>query len=191
MPNSSSFDKLISWAIQNNDSDDFFTARNKMIILFLHTFGLRVSELVSLRRNSISNDLSFLLVNGKGGKQRQLPIPSFFASRYQEYLHKYLSPASPDHRLNFFIIPSNNLSIPLLRHGVSAIIKSCCKSLGVENISCHKFRHHIATQLLSKGANLKFLQDFLGHSSIETIAIYTHIDTSLIKEEFNKSHPRR
>ncbi len=164
--------------------------RNRAMIEMMYSCGLRVSELCSLRLSDLYLDEGFVRVLGKGGKQRLVPV----SSRAIEELNAYFSErAAVSIRPGYedFIFISERRGKPLSRITVFHIVKELAGLAGVDkNVSPHTFRHSFATHLLEGGANLRVIQSMLGHESISTTEIYTHIDRSRLRREIIEHHPR-
>lgn len=163
--------------------------RNRAILEVLYSCGLRVSELTGLQYSNIYFDEQFIIVKGKGSKQRLVPISGKAIREIQNYL--------PDrHRINVQkgfedILFLNRRGAGLTRVMIFHIIKEQAKIAGIrKNISPHTMRHSFATHLLEGGANLRAIQMMLGHESITTTEIYTHIDREFLRKEIIEHHPR-
>ncbi len=164
--------------------------RNKAIIETLYGCGLRVSELVSLKISTINFKEGFVRVIGKGDKERLVPLGNVAAKNiliYMEYSRKMNS-----------IIKGNEDILFLNRHGrklsrvmIFTIIKQLCVKAGIrKTISPHTFRHSFATHLIEGGADLRAVQEMLGHESITTTEIYTHLDRAYLRDAIIQFHPR-
>ena len=164
--------------------------RNRAMIEIMYSCGLRVSELCSLCLSDLYREEEFIKVSGKGGKQRLVPL----SSRAIEELNAYLAERShinirPGCEDSIFI--SERRGKPLSRITVFHIVKELAALAGIEkSVSPHTFRHSFATHLLEGGANLRVIQSMLGHESISTTEIYTHIDRSRLRREIIEHHPR-
>lgn len=157
----------------------------KCIFELLYGCGLRVSELCNLKLNSLHLKEGFIKVLGKGNKERIIPI-----NEHIEYiLSKYLNELRPEYNTNnstFLII--NKKGKQLNRQYINKILKERLTKLGLDNtLSAHSLRHTFATHLLNNGANLKSVQELLGHSDISTTQIYTHLDRKKIKDIYDKA----
>ena len=164
--------------------------RNKAIIEILFSCGLRVSELCGLKLSDLFLDEQFIRVTGKGSKQRLVPISKKAINELNLYFtdrcHVEIKPGYEDY---VFVsrLRKKNLSRIMIFH----MIKELAELAGIQkNISPHTFRHSFATSLLEGGANLRAIQAMLGHESISTTEMYTHIDTSHLREEILTHHPR-
>lgn len=164
--------------------------RNKAIIETLFSCGLRVSELVNLKISNMYLDDEFIKVEGKGSKQRLVPISEQAIHEIQLYfLNRNLIDIAPEYQDYVFV--SHRRKKPLTRVMVFIMIKNLVEKAGIKKtVSPHTFRHSFATSLLEGGANLRAIQAMLGHESIATTQIYTHIDTSHLREEILEHHPR-
>ncbi len=163
--------------------------RNKAIIEVLFSCGLRVSELTHLRLSNLYKEEKFIRVLGKGAKERLVPI----SERALEELEKWfvdrdamkIKPGEEDY------VFLNRRGAHLTRTMILIMIKQYAKDAGIaKTISPHTLRHSFATALLEGGANLRAIQAMLGHESIGTTEIYTHIDTSALRQEILEHHPR-
>jgi integrase/recombinase XerD len=164
-------------------------ARNKAIIETLYSSGLRVSELVNLRLSCLYFDLGYLRIIGKGDKERLVPVgkPAI----------KYINIYRENIRLHLPVIPGNEDILFLNRRGrklsrvmIFIIIKDIAKQAGItKTISPHTFRHSFATHLVEGGADLRAVQEMLGHESITTTEIYTHLNREYLRETLQKFHP--
>lgn len=163
--------------------------RNCAILETLYSCGLRVSELCNLKLSDLYLNEGFIKVEGKGNKQRLVPISPRAINELNDYFlvrgEKVIKPGYED----FVFISSfgKNISRIMVFH----IIKELAKQIGLKkSISPHTFRHSFATHLLEGGANLRAIQCMLGHESIGTTEIYTHIDRNRLREEIIEHHPR-
>jgi len=164
--------------------------RNKAILETLYSCGLRVSELVHLRFEDIFPEEGFIRVIGKGNKQRLVPLSPSVLKELDLY---YAS--MRDHitikKGNESFIFLNRRGAQLTRVMIFTIIKNLAEQIGLQkNISPHTFRHSFATHLLEGGANLRAIQEMLGHESITTTEIYTHLDQNFVREAILSYHPR-
>lgn len=163
--------------------------RNRAIMETLYGCGLRVSELVDLRISRTFLDEGYLIVRGKGDKERLVPMSETAINEISEYLPERaqlkIAPADRD------ILFLNRRGARLTRVMIFYIIKQLAAEAGIrKNISPHTLRHSFATHLLEGGANLRAIQQMLGHESIATTEIYLHIDRTRLREEIIAHHPR-
>ena len=164
--------------------------RNRAIIETLYGCGLRVSELTGLRISHIYSDEGYIIVDGKGDKQRLVPIDDIALEQIELYMKNTRS-RQVVKRGNDDILFLNNRGSQLSRVMVFYIIKDLCERAGIDKtVSPHTLRHSFATHLLEGGANLRAIQQMLGHESITTTEIYVHIDRSRLRQEILKHHPR-
>ena len=164
--------------------------RNRCILEVLYSCGLRVSELVGLKISDIFLDEQFIRVFGKGSKQRLVPIgePAIRAIR----LYRQVRDAGPVQKAAEDILFLNQRGGKLSRVAVFNIVKEQAAAAGIrKTISPHTFRHSFATHLVENGADLRVVQQMLGHESILTTEIYTHIDTRKWQDTILKYHPNR
>lgn len=163
--------------------------RNRAMLEVLYSCGLRVSELISLRYSDVYFDEGFIRVEGKGSKQRLVPISETAIREIKNYLldrnRMVVKKGFED------ILFLSRRGTALSRIMVFHIIKQQTEMAGVhKNVSPHTFRHSFATHLLEGGANLRAIQEMLGHEKITTTEIYTHIDRQFLRKEILEHHPR-
>ena len=164
--------------------------RNKAIIETLFSCGLRVSELVNLKISNLYFEEGFIKVEGKGSKQRLVPISEKAIHEIELYYQERNRLAIPAEYQDFLFI-SHRRKKPLTRVMVFLMIKELVAKAGIQKtVSPHTLRHSFATALLEGGANLRVIQAMLGHESIATTQIYTHIDTTHLRQEILEHHPR-
>ena len=161
--------------------------RNRAILELLYASGLRVSELVDLRGEDVNLDSGYLKCRGKGGKERIVPVGRSAKDAIERYLTVVRDqlPGQPQ----FFVglKRTNKLS----RQAVWQMIRKCARAARIKKpISPHTFRHSFATHLLEGGADLRVVQELLGHADISTTQIYTHVSKDRLKSVYEKSHPR-
>jgi integrase/recombinase XerD len=188
LPDVLSFDEIekISGKIDVSTAEG---TRNKAIIETLYSCGLRVSELVNLRLSCLYFDVGYIRIIGKGDKERLVPVgaPAI----------KYINIYRQNIRLHLPVIPGNEDVVFLNRRGrklsrvmIFIIIKDLAKLAGIsKNISPHTFRHSFATHLVEGGADLRAVQEMLGHESITTTEIYTHLDREYLRDTLQQFHP--
>jgi integrase/recombinase XerD len=163
--------------------------RNKAILETMYSCGLRVSEVVNLKLSSLYLDVGFIRVIGKGDKERLVPVgrPAI----------KYINIYKKDIRIHIPVIRGSEDILFLNRRGsklsrvmIFLILKDLVKKAGIKkNISPHTFRHSFATHLVEGGADLRAVQEMLGHESITTTEIYTHLDREFLRQTLHKFHP--
>ena len=165
--------------------------RNRAIVETLYGCGLRVSELTNLKISDLFFDEGFIKVSGKGNKDRLVPISTTtikYITIYRKEIraHQEIAPAAQD---TLFL---NQHGRQLTRAMIFTIVKRLAEQAGIrKTISPHTFRHSFATHLLENGADLRAIQQMLGHESITTTEIYTHVDRKHLTSVMNKFHPRR
>lgn len=164
--------------------------RNKAILEVMYGCGLRVSELINLKRSDLFLDVEYIKVIGKGDKQRLVPI----GGEAIKYLNIYLNesrvhqPVKPGFEDYVFL---NRRGTSLSRVMIFLIVKDLAEKIDLKkDISPHTFRHSFATHLIEGGADLRAVQDMLGHESITTTEIYTHLDKGYLKDMIRQYHPR-
>ena len=171
------------------DENTFEGFRNRTIVEVAYSCGLRVSELVELKISNIYLDEEYLIVEGKGSKQRMIPMSEMAVLLIKRYMllraDRVIKKESED------VLFVNRRGSKMSRVMIFYIIKDLCDKCGInKNISPHTLRHSFATHLLEGGANLRAIQQMLGHESITTTEIYVHIDRSFLKNEILNHHPR-
>ena len=164
--------------------------RNRTIIECLYSCGLRVTELVNLKISEINFIDGYIKIIGKGNKQRITPINKKLSTYLKNYIDSIRSKLKID-KSNSDYLFLNRRGKKISRVLVFNIVKTACQKVGIKkNISPHTFRHSFATHLVEGGADLRAVQEMLGHSNITTTEIYTHLDTNYLKEEMVNYHPR-
>jgi len=165
--------------------------RNRAIIETLYGCGLRVSELTDLKISDLFFDEGFIKVTGKGDKQRLVPIGPT-TEKYINIYRKEIRVHQEIHQMAKDTVFLNQHGKPLTRAMIFTIVKRLAEKAGIrKTISPHTFRHSFATHLLENGADLRAIQQMLGHESITTTEIYTHIDRKHLTEVINRFHPRK
>ena len=165
--------------------------RNRAILETLYSCGLRVSELVGLQLSNLYMDLGFIKVLGKGNKERLVPIGGEAAKQigyYKQFIRTQLKQIKLGNEDVLFL---NKRGTALSRVMIFKILKALTLKAGIKkNIHPHTLRHSFATHLVEAGADLRAVQEMLGHKSITTTEIYTHLDRSYLKQTMEKYHPR-
>ena len=189
LPDILSYDEICSM-IDTIDLSQQFGHRNKAILEIMYACGLRVSEVISLKISDIYVNDEFIRIFGKGEKERLVPISQATIKTLYLYIEgerKHM-PIKPRHTDTVFI---NRRGSGLSRQMVFLIIKDLAEKAGIKkNIGPHTIRHSFATHLLEGGADLRAVQQMLGHSSISTTEIYTHISDQYLREVISLYHPR-
>jgi integrase/recombinase XerD len=164
--------------------------RNRALLEFLYATGVRVSELTGLTRSQILIQEGVVRIFGKGSKERIVPV----GSTAMEWLQKYfveIRPGLARYRLGKDIVFLNRRGAPLSRMAVWNILRAAVRSAGIDKrIYPHILRHSFATHMLERGADLRSVQELLGHADISTTQIYTHVDTSYLRRIHARYHPR-
>jgi len=170
-------------------NDKELTVRNRAMVELMYASGLRVSELIGLDVNNLDTDLGFLRVVGKGNKERIIPVGKtalYWVSKYMCFRNKRKNVSSLEKGLFLSKLGKKISRVEFWRQ-----LKNAAKKADIQkNITPHILRHSFASHMLAGGADLRYVQEMLGHSSITTTQIYTHIDKDHIKELHKKFHPR-
>lgn len=170
--------------------------RNKVIMYLLYVSGMRISELVSMRVSDIHFDIGFLKIKGKGEKERMIPVPELMQQMLRDYLmtgHRDFMTKKGGTEQNDYLFPTWYAGSikPITRQACWIILNNLWLKTGIQKtISPHQLRHSLATHMLKNGVDLRSLQHILGHENIGTVEIYTHVETSHIREVYDKKHPR-
>ncbi len=176
--------------LQAPDGNNKLGIRDKAMLELMYATGARVSEVASIKVSWINFDYGFIRCQGKGSKQRIVPMGSEAAKAIKRYLQEVrplLLKIEDDEPLLFL----SRTGKKLRRENIWSIVKKYAMKAGIRsNISPHTLRHSFATHLLEGGADLRSVQEMLGHSNISTTQIYTHIDRKYLKETHKKFHPR-
>lgn len=164
--------------------------RDSTLMEVLYASGIRVSELISIKRADVNTEMGFIRVSGKGSKERIVPITDFVAKQLDHYVNQIRPQLlKTDDSDDLFI---TNRGRGFTRQGLWKTIKKYELLSGIKkNITPHTFRHSFATHLIENGADLRAVQEMLGHSDISTTQIYTQISTTKIREMYKQFHPRK
>ena len=175
--------------IDSVDTSKWTGKRDRAVLEILYGCGLRVSEAVGLKISNVYLEEGFVRVVGKGDKERIVPMGEMAAEAVKEYLAARPEPASPQYDDILFL---NRFGKAISRVALFSMVKRQAMAAGVnKEISPHTFRHSFATHLIENGADLRVVQEMLGHESILTTEIYTHIDSSTWQRAILEHHPRR
>jgi integrase/recombinase XerD len=175
--------------IEANDLSKPEGERNKAIIETLYGCGLRVSELVNLRISNLHFDIGFIKILGKGSKERWVPVGEMAMTQINTYLN-FVRDQQEVKKGNEDIVFLNRRGSKLSRVMIFNVVKQLAKTAGIQKtISPHTLRHSFATHLVEGGADLRAVQEMLGHESITTTEIYTHLDRRFLRETIEKYHP--
>ncbi|MFC1509498.1 tyrosine recombinase XerC [Candidatus Omnitrophota bacterium] len=173
--------------VESPDSSDIYGLRDKAILETLYSSGLRVSELVGLNKENIDFISGVLKVYGKGKKERLAPIGEKALRVIRDYLEKLDITGIKEKKAVFLNKSKKRMSDRAVRRVVEKYIRKTSLN---EKISPHSLRHSFATHLLDKGADLRSVQELLGHANLSTTQIYTHVTTERLKSIYDKVHPR-
>lgn len=193
LPNFLYEDEVNDLIESNAKREDFLAKRDHSIILLLYTSGIRVSELVGLKLQDINTRSRTIRIIGKGRKERVVPFSTLAMQSLNDYLNNCRNEIIKRNQIS---APTNMLFLNskgghLTIRGVQYILKEIENKIGVSlDLHPHKMRHTFATHLLEKGADLRTIQEILGHTSLETTQVYTHITTSKMIETYEKVFPR-
>lgn len=166
-----------------------FDYRNKAMLELMYSTGLRVSELVNLTFDNINLEENYIRCNGKGNKERIIPLGSVAKKYLILYLDNYRNSLKKTYQTDHLFL--NNHGKKITRHGFTYILKNIKEETNIDkNITPHTLRHSFATHLLNNGADLKSIQLMLGHENIITTSIYTHVNNEIMRENYNLYHPR-
>lgn len=178
-------DKLLTDKLEAGE----LAVRDRAIMEVFYSSGLRVSELTTVRINDIELELGYVKCRGKGGKERIVPLGEEAVSALRRYLGKARPLLTKGRSVETLFLNAHGRA--LTRQGVWLILKNWAKSHGIEeNIYPHMLRHTFATHLLEHGADLRSVQEMLGHADIATTQVYTHLTRKRLLEVFRQAHPR-
>lgn len=168
---------------------DFISARNRAMIELLYASGIRVSELVNIQLSQINLKMMYLRVIGKGNKERLVPLNRYVCDIINKYIVEFRNPYL-DFKTCHFLFFNKNLQ-PVSRENFYKILNNIALKAGItKKISPHTIRHTYATHLLENNADLRSIQELLGHSDISTTTIYTHITNKKLIEDYHRFHIR-
>lgn len=169
--------------------ENAFDYRNKAMLELMYSSGLRVSELVQLEINDINLEMGIVKCYGKGSKERIIPIGDIALEYLELYINEYRTSLKKGYFCDKLFL--NNHGKAMTRQGFFKILKKIAKQQDIKTqFSPHTLRHSFATHLLEYGADLRSIQELLGHEDISTTQIYTHVSKAQIRDEYNSSHPR-
>ena len=161
--------------------------RNKTILELLYSSGIRISELVNIKTPNYDSEECLIRIMGKGSKERIVPLGDYAINIMNDYMNNYRPLINKKHTDYVFV---NNRGDKISRQFIFKVIKKEALKKGIKkDISPHTLRHTFATHLLNNGADLRVIQELLGHSDISTTEIYTHLSKEKIKEDYNDCHP--
>lgn len=172
----------------NIELTDIYSYRDKAMIELMYATGLRVSELVNLKLNDVDLHSNVLKTMGKGSKERIVPIGEYATSIVIEYIHNSRPKFLKNKTSEYLFVTKNGTSIS--RYQFFRILEKIAKKKGITtHLSPHTLRHSFATHLLNNGADLRVIQELLGHSDISTTEIYTHVSNDALKKNYMEYHP--
>ena len=167
---------------------DNFSYRNKSMLELMYATGLRVSELINLKLEDIDLSQDIIRTFGKGSKERTIPIGDYAKEYLEKYIYEYRESMLKKECSEYVFL--NNHGKQITRQGFFKIVKKIANEKGiVKDLSPHTLRHSFASHLLKYGADLRTIQELLGHSDISTTQIYTHITNEELKKNYNEFHP--
>ena len=167
---------------------DAFSYRNKAMLELMYSSGLRVSELVNVNIHDIDTSNCIIRIMGKGSKERIVPLGDYAIKYIEIYIKEYREKLIKKEINNYLFL--NNHGKKMTRQGFFKILKQIAKEKNIKTeFSPHTLRHSFATHLLNGGADLRSIQEMLGHESISTTQIYTHVSKEKLKENYNNFHP--
>ena len=167
---------------------DPFSYRNKAMLELMYSSGLRVSELVNVKIHDIDTSNCIIRIMGKGSKERIVPLGDYAIKYIELYLKEHREKLIKREMNDYLFL--NNHGNKMTRQGFFKILKGIAKEKNIKTeFSPHTLRHSFATHLLNGGADLRSIQEMLGHSDISTTQIYTHVSTEKLKENYNNFHP--
>lgn len=167
---------------------DCYSSRNKAMLELMYSSGLRISELLNLKINDISLEEDLVKIFGKGSKERIIPTSDCAINAIKKYIITYRGQLLKKQNSDYLFLSSRGTKMS--RQGFFKILKKIAQEKDIKTeISPHTLRHSFATHMLNYGADLRSIQELLGHSNISTTQIYTHISRAKINDEYKNSHP--
>lgn len=164
-------------------------SRDRAMLELLYATGMRISECIDLNIDDLHLTMGFVRVFGKGGKERIVPLGRTAIAACETYLNQArFKLEKPENRTEALFL--NQRGKRLTRQGVWKLLKAYAEKVGIENMTPHIFRHSFATHLIENGADLRAVQELLGHADISTTQIYTHISKTRLREVYKEFHPR-
>ncbi len=170
-------------------TDNFLIERDALIILLFYSTGIRLAELIEIKTDDFSNEFRLLKVKGKGDKERIIPVIEFTAQKIKNYLALIKTQKICETDKNFLFLTHKGTKIG--RSEIYRIVRDFLKGSGIQGKSSpHVLRHTFATHLLNSGADIRVIQELLGHSSLEATQVYTHNSIEQLKNVYKNAHPR-
>jgi len=186
LPNVLTLEEVSS--LVNIEVNNPFEARNKAILELLYSSGLRITELTSLELSNVDLDDCLVRVMGKGSKERIIPLGDYAVNALKDYIENYRGLLNKKNSASVFL---NNRGTSISRQFIFKTIKEQCMKKGIKrNVSPHTLRHSFATHLLKNGADLRIIQELLGHENLATTQIYTHLSNEALRGDYNNHAPR-
>ena len=166
--------------------------RNNILLKLLYVTGIRISEATNLKLSDINFEDNLIMVQGKGNKERLVPIPADFSENIKNFVKNYQEKILKNKTSEYLFAVKNRGRVKnITRQAAWFILKKIVLKSGVQKrVTPHTLRHSLATHLLEKGANLRSLQVWLGHENLSTVEIYTHVNTEHLRKVYDKKHPR-
>ncbi|WP_404420926.1 tyrosine-type recombinase/integrase [Nibricoccus sp. IMCC34717] len=172
--------------VANGTATPFEAARDRLVLEFLYGGGLRVSELVTLCHGAIDPDNGVARIRGKGSKERLAPLGEVALAAYRDFCRRYVAAPEPSAP----VITSESGGA-LTSRQIQLLLKKYCALAGLpDSVTPHTLRHSFATHLLNSGADLRLVQELLGHASVSTTQLYTHLSVARLKAVHARAHPR-
>lgn len=185
------YEEEISALFEACDTDTLIGQRNRVILEILYATGIRVSECCNLRMGDIDMFMSTLLVHGKGQKDRYVPFGSFAHDALERYIHHGRSEIMNSHNKNHDFLLVNFRGGPLTTRGLREVLNCIIEKSSLNGkIHPHMLRHSFATHLLNNGADMRTVQELLGHAFLSSTQIYTHVSNEYLKKTYMAHHPR-
>ena len=178
-------DKLFSFKLETS-----FDYRNKAMLELLYATGMRVSELINVKISDINFYEDYIVVIGKGNKQRIIPLTDIAIKCIKDYVDNYYPKFNKNKKCEFLFLNKNGLK--LTRQGFDKVLKDIALKQGLEKVVYpHIIRHSFATHLLNNGASLMVIKELLGHENVSTTGIYTHLSINELKDNYDMYHPHK
>lgn len=189
LPKYLSLDEVDQLLLVSENRKSPLEERTSVLIELLYSCGLRISEVIDLQIQNIHFDMGILRIYGKGDKERITPINDIALEKVKHFV-EIARPKILKGKSHKFVLV-NRFGDPLTRQGAWKLLKECAVRANIDKaVSPHVLRHSFATHLLNNGADLRVVQELLGHSDISTTQIYTHVDKKALKKEIKRFHPR-
>lgn len=183
------YEPEIKKVLDSLSASDKFTVRNKAMFELFYATGMRVSEVSNLTLQQVDFDVQMILVHGKGNKDRYVPFGDYAKASLLRYLNEARSLFNPDENNHFVFL--DNRGHQLTSRGIEYIMRKVFPKGGLSaNVHPHELRHTFATQMLNNGADLRSVQELLGHESLSTTQIYTHVTMERLQKDYEKFFPR-